>query len=531
MLLTKCISFLGLCAALTAADLPQVTTSQYDNARTGANVRESILSPKNVNERRFGKVGSLPVDGDVYAQPLYLPGVDIPDKGLHNVLFIATEHDSLYAFDADKTSSKPLWHVSLLPRGRSAAPVDESDSQCPFIRPEIGITSTPVIDTETGTIYVLTRAKVSTSQSTVRYVQQLHAIAIADGTEKFGGPIEIRASVHGTGAGSSGGKLSFDPLRENPRGALLLANRSVYLTWASACDVGPYHGWVMAYDAGTLRQQAVLNTSPDAAESGIWLADSGPASDSLGNVYVSTGNGKFDANVKGGLDYGDTALKLRLRGNRLQIESYFTPFDQQQLNASDSDLGSGGPLLLPDRANGTSAGLVLGGKAGVMYVLNPEHMGGFQSSGDLSVTKVKLSTGILSAPAYWNGHLYYYTSEDALKEFVVAHGRVSTAPAHQSVEKSPFSGGTPTVSAEGETNGIVWIVEARAWNQGGTKAVLRAYNALDVRQQLYSSERNPARDGAGEALRFTTPMVANGRVYFGVKRAVEVYGLLPKSAK
>jgi len=302
MELTKCISFLSLCVALTAEELPQVTTSQYDNARTGANVRESILSPKNVNERLFGKVGSLPVDGDVYAQPLYLPGVDIPGKGPHSVLFIATEHDSVYAFDADRTSPKPLWHVSLLPSGRASAPVGESDSLCPFIRPEIGITSTPVIDARTGTLYVLTRAKVTTSQSAVRYVQQLHALAIADGSEKFGGPLEIRASVRGTGAGSSGGKLSFDALRENPRGALLLANGSVYLTWASACDVGPYHGWVMAYNAGTLRQQAVLNTSPDAAESGIWLADSGPASDPLGNVYVSTGNGKFDANAKGGRD-------------------------------------------------------------------------------------------------------------------------------------------------------------------------------------------------------------------------------------
>jgi hypothetical protein len=529
-MLTNCLSFVGLCVALTAADLPLITTSQYDNARTGANVQESILSPKNVNERRFGKVGSLPVDGDVYAQPLYLPGVDVPDKGHHNVLFVATEHDSVYAFDADRSSPKPLWRVSLLPSGRSAATIDESDSLCPFIRPEIGITSTPVIDAATGTLYVLTRAKVA-SRSAVRYVQQLHALAVTDGAEKFGGPVEIRASVRGTGAGSSGGKLSFDALRENPRAALLLVNGSVYLTWASACDVGAYHGWVMAYDAGTLRQQAVLNTSPDAAESGIWLADSGPAADRLGNVYVSTGNGKFDANANSGRDYGDTALKLRLRGDRLQLEGYFTPFDQQQLNATDSDLGSGGPLLLPDQANGHPAGLVLGGKAGVMYVLNPEHMGGFQLSRDLAVTKVKLSTGILSAPAYWNGHLYYYTSEDALKEFVVQHGRVSAVPAHQSLEKSPFSGGTPTVSARGETNGIVWIVEARAWNQGGTKAVLRAYNALDVRQQLYSSERNPARDGAGEALRFTTPTVANGRVYFGVKRAVEVYGLLPDSAR
>lgn len=531
MVLTK-IPHLLVPAVMAAmgAGPPRITTSQYDNARSGANVSENILSPRNVNVHQFGKIRSLPVDGDVYAQPLYLPNVNLPGKGIHNVLFIATEHDSVYAFDADQNSPTPLWHANLLPAGKLAGPVLDSDVQCPFISPEIGITSTPVIDMATGALYVLARAKIWTSRSNIHYVQQLHALAITTGAEKFGGPVEIHASVAGTGAGSSGGEVTFDALRENPRSALLLVNGSVYLSWASSCDVGPYHGWVMAYDARSLRQQAVLNTSPDSAESGIWLSDTGPAADRLGNVYVVTGNGQFDANAKGGRDYGDTALKLRLQGNRFEVESYFTPFDQQRLNSTDGDLGSGGPLLLPGHSNGSLAGLVFGGKAGVMYVVNPEHMGGLQLRADASAEMVRLSNGIYSAPAYWNGHLYYYTSEDALKEFVVENGRVSAAPSHRSFWKSPFSGGTPTVSASGNANGIVWVVDTRAWNGGGTAAVLRASDALNVQRQLYSSDQNSTRDAAGEAVRFTTPTVANGRVYFGAKKAVEVYGLLPGRA-
>lgn len=510
-----------------AAGPVRVTTSQYDNARNGANHSETVLSPANVNVRQFGKLRSLPVDGDVFAQPLYLPNVNVPGKGVHNLLFVATEHDSVYAFDADTNSPTPLWHVSLLPSGQLSAPVSDSDVQCPFISPEVSITSTPVIDVATGTLYVLARSKTwKSSRSNAQYKQQLHALAITTGVEKFGGPVEINASVAGTGAGSSGGQVSFDPLRENPRSALLLANGSVYLSWASSCDVGPYHGWVMAYDARTLRQQAVLNTSPDSAESGIWLSDTGPAADRPGNVYVVTGNGSFDANVRGGCDYGDTVLKLRLQANGLEVESYFTPADQEHLNSTDGDLGSGGPLLLPEDSHGNSGGLVFGGKAGVAYVVNPQHMGGLQPPSDPNAEKIHISNGIYSAPAYWNGHLYYYASEDALKEFTVSNGRLSDVPLHLSVSKSAFSGGTPTVSASGNTNGIVWIIESRAWNRGGTNAVLKAFDALNVQRQLYSSDQNGNRDGAGEAVRFAIPTVVNGRVYFGVKKAVEIYGLL-----
>ncbi len=496
----------------------RITTSQYDNARSGTNDHEGILTPRNVNAHEFGKVFSLPVDGNVYAQPLYLANVAVPGKGAHNLLYIATEHDSVYAFDADRKTSEPVWHVSLLPKTGMAAPVPARDVQCPFISPEVGITSTPVIDTKTGTLYVLARTKVweNRSSSSSSYAQELHALAITTGAEKFGGPVKISASVPGNGPDSSGGRIEFNALRENPRAALLLSKGVVYLTWASSCDVGTYHGWVMAYDAETLQQRAVLNTSPDASESGIWMSDTGPAADTAGNVYVVTGNGVFN-----GRNLGDSALKLSLRGKELLVSDSFTPYNQSELNATDGDLGSGGPLLLP----GTPGGLVFGGKAGVLYVVNPTRMGKQQrSASDPAVQSIRLSNGIYSAPAYWNGHLYYYTSEDALKDFAVINGKLSNAPVAQSRQTSAYSGGTPTVSANGERDGIVWVIETKAWNGTEGRAELQAFDAANVSRTLYSSEQNATRDQAGEALRFTIPTVANGHVYVGVKNAVEVYG-------
>ncbi len=456
---------------------------------------------------------SLPVDGDVYAQPLYLSNVTVPGKGVHNLLFIATEHDSVYAFDADKKTSEPVWHVSLLPKTGHAAPVSAGDVECPFISPEVGITSTPVIDTATGTLYVLARMKIWKNPVSSSYAQELHALAITTGAEKFGGPVKISASIAGRGPDSSRGRVEFNGLRENPRAALLLNKGEIYLTWASSCDVGPYHGWVMAYDAHSLRQRAVFNTSPDASESGIWMSDTGPAADSAGNVYVVTGNGVFNDR-----DFGDTALKLSLRGNELVVSDFFTPFNQSELNATDGDLGSGGPLLLP-------GGLVFGGKAGDLYVVNPERMGKQQrSASDPAAQRIHISNGIYSAPAYWNGHLYYYTSESALQDFAVTYGKLSSAPVAQSRQTSAYSGGTPTVSANGNRDGVVWVIETRAWNVGGGRAELEAFDAADVSRRLYSTEQDATRDRAGEPLRFTTPTVANGRVYVGVKNAVEVYG-------
>ncbi len=312
---------LVILALALQAGAQKVITSQYDNARTGANLNETILTPRNVNAQHLGKIFTLHVDGDVYAQPLFLGGVEIPGKGRHDILIIATEHDTVYAFDANGSPSTPLWQVSFLKDGFT--PVPAHDVECPFIAPEVGITSTPVIDPGTGTLYVLARTKDRAILFNGIYTQRLHALAVTTGVEKFGGPVEIEASMSGTGRGSSGGKLAFNPLRDNPRAALLLNHDAVYLTWASTCDVGSYHGWIMAYDAHSLKQKAVFNASPDGDDSGFWAGDTGPAADKAGNIFVATGNGRFDAE-KGGRDYGDTLLKLD--GETLKLTDYFAPY-------------------------------------------------------------------------------------------------------------------------------------------------------------------------------------------------------------
>lgn len=526
------MSSLAVCTVLaTVTAAGQVTTSQYNNARTGADLTEVVLTPKNVNSARFGKLFSLPVDGDIYAQPLFFPGVDIPGKGRHNVVFVATEHDSVFAFDADVPSASTLWQVSFLHAGVTTVP--EPDVRCPFIHPEVGITPTPVIDRDTGTLYVLARTK--ETQGVFRqgqYVQRLHALAMTTGVEKFGGPIEIKASVTGRGTGGSRGQVAFDPLRQLPRASLLLTHGQVYLTWASSCDVGPYHGWVMAYDARTLSQTAVLNTSPDAGESGVWQGDTGPAADVDGHVFVTTGNGQFDA-AGGGRDYGDSVLKLTLGTGGLMVGDFFTPYDQEKLNTNDLDLGSGGPMLLPDEPGRHPQVLLAGGKEAFLYVVDRNRMGRYHAGDDSQVIQVLQvgSRGIYSAPAYWNHHVYILAANDVIRDYAVNGGQLSARPVAQGVTKFPDPGATPTISANGSRDGIVWVIRSRGWRSPDTPAVLYAYDATNVAHELYNSEQNTARDRAALCLRFNIPTVANGRVYLGAKKEVDVYGLLAPSSR
>ena len=338
----------------------QIPTSQVDNARTGAYLNETVLTPQNVNPQQFGKLFTLKVDGDVYAQPLFLAGVDIPGKGRHDVLIVATEHDSVYAFDAYGNPSTPLWQVSFLRTMRP--PFPKATRSASSLRPEVGITSTPVIDTRTGTIYVLARTRKGASG----FLQRIPSAPARAGHHQRGGEIWRPGGDSGQRERQGRWHLrrhgSFRPLRENPRAALLLSHGNVYLSWASSCDVGPYHGWVMAYDAQTLNQKGAINVSPDADDGGIWASDTGIAADSAGNVYAATGNGRFDAS-QGGRDYGDTLLKLSLNGNGLAVADYFTPFNADQLNSEDNDLGSGGPMLLPDQPGPHPHLAVIGGKA------------------------------------------------------------------------------------------------------------------------------------------------------------------------
>jgi hypothetical protein len=499
----------------------QVTTSQYDNFRTGATLNEKILTPRNVNTQQFGKLGAFKVDGPVYAQPLFVPGVEIPDKGTHDVLYVATEHDSVYAFDANRPADPPLWQVSFLDKTKGVIPLSEDDVQCFFIRPEVGITSTPVIDIKTGTLYVLARTRIRHAVGQNEYFQHLHALAITTGVEKFGGPKLITASVPGRGAGRSNRQVDFDPLHENPRAALTLANNNVYLTWASSCDVDPYHGWVLAYDPQTLTQKAVLNVNPDGSEAGIWLSDTRPAVDSEGNLYVPTGNGTFDA-TSGGRDYGDSVLKLD--GSSLAVRDYFTPFDQADILAGDSDVGSSGPTLLPDQPGPHRHLLLQPTKHSMLYVIDRDQMGKFHPDRDAIPQTIRMAGEGLGAMAYWNSHVYFAANRDLLRDYSLVNGQLKP---HASSGNKFEMGATPSISANGNKDAVVWAISTKVWDGPDDKpAVLYAYDATKLGPPLYTSEQNGVRDRAGMAARFVIPVVINGRVYFGTRSEVEVYGLL-----
>ena len=499
----------------------QVATAQYDNARTGANIHETSLTPANVNVRQFGKVFTYAVDGDVYAQPLLMPNLEIPGQGRRNMIFIATENDSVYAFDADGKSTMPLWKTSFIRPESGISALGTRDVRCPFIEPVVGITSTPVIDPGSGTIYVLARTKERGG-----YAQKLHALAIANGEEKPGSPVTISATVKGRGEGNKSGRLDFDPLLENPRAGLLLANGNVYLAWASSCDVGPYHGWVMAYNAKTLAQTAVFNDSPDDSQSGIWQGDTGLAADDDGNIFLATGNGGFDAD-SGGRDYGDSAL--RLDGHNLSVLDYFTPFNQKHLDNADDDLGSGGPVLLPDQEGDHRHELVAAGKGGTIYVVDRDHMGRFHAGNDNQIVQSipGMVGSFFATAAWWNGHLYFAGDNGVLMDFRVNRGRLSPEPAYRSQSKISRPGATAEVSANGTGDGIVWLIDSggRDWRRGG-QAVLRAYDAENVGHEIYNSEQNPDRDRPGGGLHFAIPTIANGHVYVGTRGQVDVYGLL-----
>ncbi|HLY16792.1 MAG TPA: hypothetical protein VKR61_06185 [Bryobacteraceae bacterium] len=513
-------------AGVPANVSPPVTTSQYGPARTGADTNEFTLTPRNVNVSHFGKLAAFPVDGPIYAQPLFLPAVTMPGKGMHDVVFVATEHDSVYAFDAhDGGAAAPLWRVSFLTPG--VTPVPAADVECPLISPEVGVTATPVIDVGTGTLYVLARTREHHGVIGGQYVQKLHALAVTTGAEKFGGPVVIRAWTRGRGDGNAHGAILFDARRQNPRAGLLLSQGRIYLTWASSCDAGPYHGWIMAYDAQTLKQTAVFNTSPDANDSGIWQSGTSPAADSDGNIFVVTGNGRFDASA-GGHDYGDGILKLHLDQGQLNVRDYFTPFDEKELNANDQDLGSGGPVLLPDQPGLHTHLLLAGGKAGMLYVIDRDRMGGYHPDSDVqAVGKQQFPKhALFGAPAFWNGHVYVVAGGDVLRDLVLRDGKLVLA--HTAAgSKYPDAGATPVVSSHGTQDGIVWAVTSYDWQRAGPPAVLHAYDAKDVAHELYTSAQALGRDSAGEALRFAIPLVAGGRVYVGTRRELDVYGLLP----
>jgi hypothetical protein len=515
-----------------------VLTYHNDAGRTGLNDQETILNPNNVNSTDFGKLFTDPVDGYVYAQPLYLSHVHIRGRLYRDLVFVATEHDSVYAFDANRPGVL-VWHDSFIDPAIGVTTVSSADVNTGDITPEIGITSTPVIDPATGTLYVVAKTK-EVANGVTSYVQRLHALNVVNGHEKFGGPAVIGdtqydgtnytyvsgPSVPGTGDGSVNGVVYFNALREAQRSALLLLNHVVYIAWASHGDNTPYHGWVLGYNARTLGLASVFNTDPNSGYSGIWMAGAGPAADARGSIYLATGNGNFDAN-QGGFDYGDSILKLSTQAG-LSLSDYFTPFNEAALNSVDEDLGSGGVLVLPDQPGPFPHLLIQAGKEGKIYVINRDAMGQFNSNVDNLVQELPNAIGgAWSMPAYFNGTIYYNGNGDALKAFqLLSNGPLSEAPVSQAGNTLGYPGATPSISANGTSNAIVWTLQTDQYGSSGA-TVLHAYDAADVSRELYDTTQAGSRDVLDAAVKFAVPTVANGKVYVGTETGLDVLGLLP----
>ena len=504
----------------TSSTHTNVATYRDDVARTGADTTESVLTPSSVNSASFGLLRMLTVDGKVDAQPLYLSQLAVAGA-THDVVFVATENDSVYAFDPQ--TGVTLWHASLL--GSGETPSD--DHGCSQITPEIGVTSTPVIDTAAGpngAIFVVAMSKDSSSN----YYQRLHALDITTGAELFNGPVVVNPTY----SSAAGGQQAFSPGQYAERAALLLENGTIYTSWTSHCDGPPYSGWVVAYSESTLAQTAVINIAADSSSGpSIWMSGDGPAADASGNIYLLSANGDFDTTLNsGGLpqygDYGNSFVKLATTGGGLAVADFFAPFNEVAESAADQDLGSGGVMLLPDQTDsgGVVRHLMVGaGKDGNLYVINRDSMGEFSPSANADWQELDgvFGSGVFSTPAYFNGTIYYGGVSGPLEAFAVTGAKLSGQPTSETTTEFPYPGTSPAVSANGTADGIVWAVE------NSDPAVLHAYDATDLTQELYNSNQAAGgRDNFGGGNKFITPAVADGMVFVGTTNGVAVFGLL-----
>jgi len=504
-----------------------VLTYHNDNMRTGRNPSETALTLKNVNSTTFGKLFIISTDGLVDAEPLYAPNLSIPNNGTHNVLFVASEHGTVYGFDADNGST--LWQVTMLQAGEKP-----SDSRgCGQVTPEIGVTSTPVIDLTAGphgTIYVVAMSKDSSS----KYHQRLHALDITTGAEQFGGPVDIAAKYPGTGDNSQGGFVIFDPKQYKERAGLLLVNHVVYTFWASHCDIRPYTGWIISYNETTLAQQSVLNVTPNGSEGAIWAAGAGPAADTSGNIFFLDANGTFDTSLNSNGfpingDYGNAIMKLSTKQGKLAVADYFNMYNTVSESNADEDLGSGGAMVVPNFKDSTGVlhELVVGaGKDQNIYLANRTNMGKFNTNNNNQLYQEVtggLSGSVFSAPAFANKTIYYGAVDDRIKAFTFnSSGFLNSAPASETATSFGYPGATPSISGSNAGNLILWATE------NTSPAVLHAYEANNLSVELYNSNQaSGGRDHFGNGNKFITPMIANGKVYVGTTNGVGVLGLLP----
>lgn len=491
-----------------------------DLARTGQMLAETTLTLANVNSTTFGKLRFLPADGKVDGQPLFVTNLTM-GTAVHNVVYVVTEHDSVYAYDADNGAA--LWQISLAGAGETSSP----DPGCTDLTPEIGITSTPVIDRSRGPNGAL-YAVAMTTDASGNVHHRLHAIDLATGAELFGGPTEIAATYPGSGAEGANGVLTFTPALHTERAALTLVNGTIYMGWTAHCMSGAYNGWLMAYSADTLKQTGVLPVTPNGSQGSIWMAGSGMASDGT-SIYYIDGNGTFGTtlNAQGfpvDGDYGDAFIKLTATATPA-VTDYFAMFDVVTQAANDNDFGSGGAMLLPDQTTsaGTVKHLAVGaGKDNKIYVVDRDNMGKWNPTTNniwQELTGV-LAGGIWGSPAYFNNVVYYGGQTDTLKALPVTNAMLATTPSSHSPTAFPYPGATPAVSANGTSNGIVWAAE------NGTVAALHAYDATNLANELYNSNQAGTRDQFGPGNKFITPMIADGKVYVGATNGVAVFGLL-----
>jgi hypothetical protein len=516
-------------AQVEVTDLAGTFTWRNDNSRSGQNQKELVLAPATVASSTFGKLFSCRLDGYAYAQPLYVANLAIPGSGTRNVVFVATEKDSVFAFDADASPCVPLWHTPLIPSGEEAVPAPNSDITSDDIAPFIGITGTPVIDVSSSTLYVVAETRAPTINPT--YYERLYALDLATGLAKIepaGIQVLTLASV----------SPGFSPLLGNQRAALLLDNGNVYVAFASHGGQGDYHGWLFGYDASTLQQNMFFDVTPGGLQGGIWQSGGGPSADSDHNVFVATGNGTFDVD-RGGHNYGDSFLRMSAAGV-LSVADYFSPCDQESMFTTGQDLGSSAPVLLPDSAGTVSQPhLMMGGaKNGSLYVVNRDSLGGYRPSpcppdSAASVQIVPVGdASILSTPLFWNNLIYLAAGNGKLKVFPMAGGSLIPTPlASQSPETLGPQGATLVLSSNGSNDAIIWLIDTSGAlttpPSPNTPAILRAFDANNLSNEIYNSAAAPAdRDRAGLAVKFTVPTVANGKVYVGTQTELDVYGLL-----
>ncbi len=535
LLAVLCVTATGLLSQ-TPTPVP-VLTWRYDLTHAGENTQETALTQANVNPQSFGKLFSLHVDSTVYAQPLYVPALKMSDGLVHNIIFVATENDSIYAFDADSNggaNAKPIWQISLLTAaygaGSGATAVPWADTGSPDVAPTVGITGTPTINPATNTMYVVANTKENGA-----YFSRLHAINIVTGAEQPNSPVNITATVAGTGNGSSGGLLSFSPLWENQRTALNYYNGYVYFGYGAHGDNGPWHGWLFAYNATTLAQTAALCLSPNGSGAGIWASGAGMPLDTStpgGRMFLVTGNGThstyppFNANT----EFGESVVNLDISNGTLTPTDAFTSFNYQTLNAHDWDLGAGGVLMVNESGPNPHL-LIQAGKEGRIVVLNADNLGGYDAGASSNTNALQdISTvlpqgvGLWSTPAYWNGQVYLWAENNVPMMFRIDEGVMSSTPDSKSTITSAFPDPTFSISSNGTQNGIAWAVRADQFNTNGP-AVLYAWDANDLTETLYQSDTNAARDSAGPANKFSIPIVTNGKVYVAAHGEVDVYGL------